>query len=110
MLEKGRQEKKDFIFVAEAWEGKKGERTTQQGYRTFSKPGSQLVLYIRDGVDLTALNNIKVDDNRIMVGNLVTGIYISPRTPINSIREMLRDLPPTDILLGDFNCTHRHKR
>ena len=40
LLEKGRQEKKDFIFTAEAWGRKKGERITQQGYRTFSKPGS----------------------------------------------------------------------
>ena len=28
LLEKGRQEKRDLVFVAEAWEGKKGERTT----------------------------------------------------------------------------------
>ena len=40
LLEKARQEKRDLVFVAEAWEGKKGERTIQAGYRIFCKPGS----------------------------------------------------------------------
>ena len=59
LLEKAREEKRDLVFVAEAWEGKKGERTTQVGYRIFSKPGSQLVLYIREEADLTALGNVQ---------------------------------------------------
>ena len=46
LLEKARQEKRNLVFVAEAWEGKKGARTIQVGYKIFSKPGSQLVLYI----------------------------------------------------------------
>ena len=36
LLNRGREEEWDFVFVAEAWEGKNGERTTHQGYRTFS--------------------------------------------------------------------------
>ena len=55
LLEKGRQERWDYVFVAEAWEGRRGERTMQQGYRVYSSRGSKIALYIRDseGVELT---------------------------------------------------------
>ena len=52
LLARGRQMNWDFVFVAEAWEGRKGERTIQQGYRAFCQEGSRLVLYIQEEVDL----------------------------------------------------------
>ena len=52
LLARGRQMNWDFVFVAEAWEGRKGERTVQQGYRAYSQEGSRLVLYIQGEVDL----------------------------------------------------------
>ena len=110
LLERGRGEKTDFIFLAEAWEGRKGERTTQAGYRIFAKLGSQLVLYIKEEVDITALGNIQLNDKWISIGNLVTGVYLSPNLTINSLREYLLDIPSTDNLIGDFNYTQRHKR
>ena len=110
LLEKGRQEKRDLVFVAEAWEGKKGKRTTQTGYRIFSKPGSQLVLYISEEADLAALGNVQVSHTWISVGNLITGVYLSPSLNINPLREHLLDIPVSDNLIGDFNCTYRHKR
>ena len=109
LLEKAREEKRDLVFVAEAWEGKKGERMTQTGYRIFSNPGSQLVLYIKEDADLTVLGNIYVNDTWISAGSLVTGVYLSPSLTINRLKEQLSDLPPTDNIIGDFNCTQRHK-
>ena len=110
LLEKAREEKRDLVFVAEAWEGKKGERTTQTGYRIFSNPGSQLVLYIKEDADLTALGSIHINDTWIAVGSLVTGVYLNPSLTINPLKEHLLNLPPTDNIIGDFNCTQRHKR
>ena len=110
LLEKARQEKRDLVFVAEALEGKKGERTIQAGYRIFSKPGLQLVLYISEEADLTALGHVQVSHTWISVGNLITGVYLSPSLNINPIREHLLDIPISDNIIGDFNCTHRYKR
>ena len=73
LLARGRQENWDFVFVAEAWEGKKGERTTQQGYRAFSQRGSRLALYVREEVDLHRLGGIETSQDWIRVGNLITG-------------------------------------
>ena len=94
LLARGREEKWDFVFVAEAWEGRKGERTSQQGYRLFSKPGSPLSLYIREEVHLTALGStIEVNDKWIVAGDIITGVYISPKTRIGDLRELLLTTP-----------------
>ena len=111
LLACGRQAEWDFIFVAEAWEGKKGERTTQQGYRIYCEIGSKITLYVREEVDMATLG-LKVDTNEnwIAAGDLVTGVYLSPSTRIDTIREQLLDIPSTDNLISNFNCTQSHKR
>ena len=96
--------------MTEAWEGRKGERTTQAGYKVYSKPNSQLVLYVREKVDLVALGKVQIGDMSILVGSLVTGIYLSPSLTINTLRQLLQDIPMSDNIIGDFNCTQRHKR
>lgn len=35
VLNTGRQKRWDFVFVAEAWEGERRQRTTQQEYKAF---------------------------------------------------------------------------
>lgn len=50
LLARGRQEKWDLVFVAEAWEGRIGERTTQ--HKMFGESGSKLILYVREDVTL----------------------------------------------------------
>ena len=109
LLERGRQQKWDFVFVAEAWEGKKGERTTQQGYRTFSRQGSKIALYVREEVILKGLQ-VDVGEDWIAVGDWVAGVYLSPNTNVTELREILNTIPPTDNVIGDLNCTQRYKR
>ena len=46
LLETARRERWDFVFVAEAWGGMRGERTTQQGYRAFFKKGSKRISFV----------------------------------------------------------------
>ena len=46
LLARGKQKGWDLVFVEEAWEGRKGERTNQQGYKAFCQKRSKLVLYI----------------------------------------------------------------
>ena len=83
---------------------------TQPGYRILSKPGSQIVLYAKEEVDLTALGGVEISDRWISVGNLVVGAYLSPSLTINLLREQLLNIPRADNIIGDFNYTNRHKR
>ena len=110
LLERGREEKWDLVFAAEAWEGKKGERTTQQGYRNFYVAGGRIVLYVREEVDLHRLGRIETNQNWIKVGDLITGIYLSPRINTETLRKLLSEIPTTDNIIGDANCTLRYKR
>ena len=110
LLARGRQESWDFVFTAEAWEGRKGERTTQQGYRAFDQKGSRLVLYIREEVDLQRLGKIETSQYWIQIGDTITGIYLSPSLNIGSIRDKLTELPTSDNIIGDANCTQSYKR
>ena len=111
LLDRGRQENWDLVFVAEAWEGKKGERTTQQGYRMFCQEGSSITLYIQEEVDLHQTGaRIETSQNWIAVGEIVTGVYLSPSLRVGPLKEALTEIPATDNIIGDFNCTQRYKR
>ena len=41
---------------------------------------------------------------------MVTGVYLSPSIPIGTLREQLIEIPLTDNIIGDLNCTPQHKR
>ena len=110
LLDRGRQEKWDLVFVAEAWQGRKGERTTQQGYRIFYQEESSISLYIWEEVDLHQLGRIESSQNWIMVGDIVTGVYLSPSLNMEPLREAITQIPATDNIIGDLNCTQRYKR
>ena len=111
LLDRGRQENWDLVFVAEAWEGKKGERTIQQGYRMFGQEGSNITLYIREEVDLHQTGvRIETSQNWIAVREIVTGVYLSPSLNMETLKEALTEIPATDNIIGDFNCTQRYKR
>ena len=110
LLARGRQEKWDFVFTAEAWEGKKGERTTQQGYKIFCQKGSRLVLYTQEEVDLQQLGRIETSQDWIQVGDVITGIYLSPNLNIRSLKDKLTELPASDNIIGDANCTQQYRR
>lgn len=105
LLAREREEKWDLVFVAEAWEGRSGERMTQNGYRSFSKPGSKVVLYIWEEVNLRTLGPINISTDWISVNNLITGVYLSPSLCILPLREWLINILIIDVIIGDFNCT-----
>ena len=46
----------------------------------------------------------------ISVGSLITGVYLSPSLTTNTLRQLLLDIPTSDNIIGDFNCTQRYKR
>ena len=111
LLDRGRQESWDLVFVAEAWQRKRGERTTQLGYRIFYQEGRNISLYIWEEVDLHRLGaKVEASQNWIMVGNIVTGVYLSPSLNMEPLREALTQLPATDNIIGDLNCTQRYRR
>ena len=85
LLERGRQAGWDYVFVAEAWEGKKGERTRQQGYRTFSRKGSKIALYVREEVELAG-TKVEVNEDWISIGNVITGVYLRPNIDMETLR------------------------
>jgi len=110
LLDRGREEGWDFIFVGEAWEGKKGERTTQQGYRVYSQQGSKVALYIQEEVNTNQLGKIETSHEWIAIGDVIAGIYLSPNTNMGTLEESLTTLPITDNIIGDANCTQRNRR
>ena len=111
LLDRGRQENWDLVFVAEAWQGRKGERTIQQGYRIFYQEGSSISLYVREEVDLHQLGaKIETSQNWIKLGDIITGVYLSPSLNMEPLREALTQLPTTDNIIGDLNCTQRYRR
>ena len=109
LLERGRQAGWDYIFMADAWEGKKGERTRQQGYRTFSQRGSKIALYVREEVELAG-TKVEVNESWISIGNEIMGVYLRPNIHIETLRRQLLEIPPTDNIIGDLNCTPRYKQ
>ena len=111
LLARGIEKEWDLIFAAEAWEGKHGERNTQQGYRAFYHPGSKLTLYMRDKADLHQLGaKIEVNEDWIAVGDLVIGFYLSSSINIQTLKDLLTDIPTTDNIIRDLNCTQQHER
>lgn len=93
LLARGRQEKWDFVFVAEAWEGKNKERTTQQGYRVFCEAGSRLILYVPEEVDLHRLGaRVETSEKWIAVGDLVADVYLSPNINVGTLKESLMEI------------------
>ena len=110
LLARRREEKWDLVFAAKAWEGRRGERTMQNGYRSYSKPGSKIVLYVREEVNLRTLGPINTGTDWISVSDLITGVYLSPSLRILPLRQQLLSIPATDVVIGDLNCTQQHKR
>ena len=73
LLSRGREERWHLVFVAEAWEGRKGERTSEAGYRSYSAPHSKIVLYVREDIRSQELGTIVTNQHWIAVNEIVTG-------------------------------------
>ena len=66
---------------------------------------------MRDEADLHQLRaKIEVNEDWIAVGDLVTGVYLSSSINIQTLKDLLTDIPTTDNIIRDLNCTQQHER